>query len=152
MWDAGIGLAYEPLTAVEEAALAKISQRIANDDSVRRISSDRFRAEAPAGSRVGLANHKGKKLCRAGLAIDPGGTVVAAMMAGDMHVAPPDTLDRVAVGLVGASASDAEGLRARISDVWDGPGVHQADATMGVTTDDLLTAVTKAAAAAQGAA
>ena len=34
---------------------------------------------------------------------------------------------------------------------WLKGNVHQADATMGVTTEDLLTAVTKAAAAAQGA-
>jgi lipoate-protein ligase A len=148
---AGIDLVDEPLTEVEQAALVKISQRIASDDSVRRISSDRFRAEAPAGSRVGLANHKGKKLCRAGLAIDSDGTIVAAMMAGDMHVAPPDTLDRVAGALVGAPAADHDTLRARIAEVWDGPTIHQADATMGVTTDDLLRAVTKAAVAAQEA-
>jgi lipoate-protein ligase A len=147
---AGIDLINEPLTEVEQGALAKISQRIASDDSVRRISSDRFRAEAPVGTRVGLANHKGKKLCRAGVAIDASGTIVAAMMAGDMHVAPPDTLDQVAVALVGAPASDPDALRARIGGVWEAPAVHQADATMGVTTDDLLTAVTKAAAAAQG--
>jgi hypothetical protein len=149
---AGIDLVDEPLSDVEQAALTKISQRIASDDSVRRISSERFRAEAPRGSRVGLANHKGKKLCRAGLAIDSDGTVIAAMMAGDMHVAPPDTLDRIALALVGASASDTDTLRARITAVWDDPGIHQADTTMGVTTDDLLAAVTKAAAAAQGAA
>ena len=149
---AGIDLVDEPLTDVEQAALTKISQRIASDDSVRRISSERFRAEAPRGSRVGLANHKGKKLCRAGLAIDSDGTVIAAMMAGDMHVAPPDTLDRIALALVGASASDSDTLRARIAAVWDDPGVHQADATMGVTTDDLFATVTKAAGAAQGAA
>jgi lipoate---protein ligase len=145
---AGIELVDEPLTEVEQAALVKISQRIASDDSVRRISSERFRAEAPPGSRVGLANHKGKKLCRAGLAIDAKGTIVAAMMAGDMHVAPPDTLDRVALALVGALSADRDGLRARIAGVWEAPAVHQADATMGVTTDDLLAAVTKAAAAA----
>jgi lipoate---protein ligase len=149
---AGIELVDEPLSEVEQAALVKITQRIASDDSVRRISSERFRAEAPAGSRVGLANHKGKKLCRAGLAVDAAGTVVAAMMAGDMHVAPPDTLDQVAIALVGAQASDADDLRARIGGVWDAPTVHQADETMGITTDDLLTAVTKAAAAAQEAA
>jgi lipoate-protein ligase A len=148
---AGIELADEALTDVEAAALTKISQRIASDDSVRRISSERFRAEAPQGSRVGLANHKGKKLCRAGVAIDADGTIVAAMMAGDMHVAPPDTLDRVALALVGAAASDRDTLRGRIGEVWEGPTVHQADATTGVTTDDLLTAVMKAADAAQGA-
>jgi hypothetical protein len=66
------------------------------------------------------------------------------MMAGDMHVAPPDTLDRVGAALVGADATDGADLRARISAVWDADGVHQADTSTGVTTDDLLTAVTKA--------
>jgi lipoate-protein ligase A len=149
---AGIALVDEPLTEIEDAALVKVSGRIASDDTVRRVSSERFRAEAPTGSRVGLANHKGKKLCRAGVAIDASGTIVAAMMAGDMHVAPPDTLDRVALALIGAAGSDREALRARVGGVWDAPSVHQADATMGVTTDDLLAAVTKAAAAAQEAA
>jgi lipoate-protein ligase A len=149
--DAGLDVVDAPLSEVEQVALTKISNRIASDDSVRRISSERFRAEAPAGTRVGLANHKGKKLCRAGVAIDGSDTIVAALMAGDMHVAPPDTLDRVAAALVGASAGDPDDLRKRISSVWDEPGVRQADATMGVTSDDLLTAVSKAVATAQGA-
>ncbi|HWS47611.1 MAG TPA: hypothetical protein VN636_17250 [Acidimicrobiia bacterium] len=146
--DAGIVLKPGPLTDVEERALAKISNRIATDDSVRRISSDRFRAEAPLGARVGFGNHKGKKLARAGVAIDDTQHIAAAMMAGDMHVSPPDTLDRVAEALAGAPAGDPAELRARIARVWEAGGVHQADATMGVTTDDLLAAVNKAIAEA----
>jgi len=142
--DAGIAPNAGALTEVERGALVKISNRIATDDSVRRISSDRFRAEAPAGTHVGFANHKGKKLARAGVAVDKAGAIVAAMMAGDMHVSPPDTLDGVAAALVGAHAGDHMGLRHRIAQVWEADGVHQADATMGVTTDDLLTAVIKA--------
>ena len=148
---AGIELERDPMTEVERGALAKISQRIANDDQVRRISSERFAAEhAGAGVRVGFGNHKGRKLCRAGVAIGDDGRIDAAMMAGDMHVAPPDTLDRVAEALAGADAGDEPGLRDRIAAVWDADGVHQADATMGVTTDDLLAAVAKAVADAQG--
>lgn len=147
--DAGIDLDTTVMTDVERGALAKISQRIANDDQVRRISSDRFLAEHSApGVQVGLANHKGRKLCRAGVAIDTTGRLVAVMMAGDMHVAPADTLDAVGTALVGARADDTDELQARITAVWDADGVHQADATMGVTTDDLLTAVTKAVGAA----
>ena len=145
--DAGIELKADPLTDVETGALTKISGRIATDDSVRRISSDRFRAEAQAtGARVGFGNEKGKKLARAGVAIDAGGTITAAMMAGDMHVSPPDTLDNVARALVGAPAHDAAALRARIANIWEADGVHQADATMGVTTANLLAAVEKAVA------
>jgi lipoate-protein ligase A len=147
--DAGITLQSGGLTDVEQAALTKISHRIAGDDSVRRISSDRFRATAPAGTTIGFGNEKGKKLARAGVAIDGGGTIAAAMMAGDMHVAPPDTLDRVATALVGARAGDEAGLRERIAAVWEADGVQQADATMGVTTDDLLAAVCKAIRDAQ---
>lgn len=144
----GIRLETRPLSDVEQAALVKISNRIATDDSVRRISSDRFRADAPDGTKVGFGNHKGKKLARAGVAVDGDLTIAAAMMAGDMHVAPPDTLDLVAEALVGASTSDTADLRARIAAVWEADGVHQADATMGVTTDDLLAAVNKAIAEA----
>src|SRR5438445_357158 len=107
-------------------------------------SAERFRAGGPAGTRVGFANHKGKKLARAGVAVDAEGVIVAAMMAGDMHVSPPDTLDGVAAALVGAKTDDRANLRARIARVWEADGVHQADATMGVTTDDLLAAVDKA--------
>jgi lipoate-protein ligase A len=144
---AGVELVVEPLTDVERGALAKISQRIASDDQVRRISSARFASEHAA-ARVGFGNHKGRKLCRAGVALDADGRVVAAMMAGDMHVAPPDTLDRVGEALVGADTADPAQLRARISAVWDDAAVHQADTTTGVTTEDLLAAVTKAVGAA----
>jgi lipoate-protein ligase A len=151
--DAEITLDARELTDVEQAALKKISNRIATDDSVRRVSSERFRAEhEPIGRRVGFGNHKGRKLCRAGVALDDHGNVVAAMMAGDMHVAPPDTLDRVAATLVGADAADAAGLRSRIASVFEGADVHQADATTGVTTDDLLAAARKAVGDASGGA
>jgi lipoate---protein ligase len=142
--DAGVEPKADTLTDVERGALVKISNRIATDDSVRRISSDRFRADAPAGTRVGFGNHKGKKLARAGVAVDGTGVIVAAMMAGDMHVSPPDTLDGVAAALVGTRAHNRAELRDRIARTWEADGVHQADATMGVTTDDLLAAVDKA--------
>jgi len=57
-------------------------------------------------------------------------------------------MDRVAAALVGGSVDDTEGLRKRIASVFEGDDVHQADALMGVTTDDLLAAVEKAIAAA----
>lgn len=143
--DAGITLEERELTDVERAALKKISNRIATDDSVRRVSSERFRADhEPAGRRVGFGNHKGRKLCRAGVALDENGTVAAVMMAGDMHVSPPDTLDRVAAALVGADVADEGDLRARIASVLEAADVHQADATTGITSDDLHAAFRKA--------
>ncbi|HMF04681.1 MAG TPA: hypothetical protein VKH17_07700 [Acidimicrobiia bacterium] len=141
----GVSLEERELTDVERAALKKISNRFSTDDSVRRISSERFRAEhEPIGRRVGFGNHKGRKLCRAGAALDSAGTVTAAMTAGDMHVSPPDTLDRVAAALVGADASDDGDVRVRIASVLEAPDVHQADATTGITADDLHSAFRKA--------
>jgi lipoate---protein ligase len=145
---AGIAWAPGPFTDEERSRLSRGVAKVASDDWVKRISSDRFRAAAPAGSRLGFANHKGRKLCRAGVALDGEGTIVAAMLAGDMHVGPPDVIDRVAGALVGARSGDAAELRSRIATVFEAPDVHQADAIMGVTTDDLLTAVTGAVAAA----
>ena len=70
------------------------------------------------------------------------------MFAGDMHVGPPDVLDRCAAALVGRGADDGDDLRSRLAAVFEAPDVHQADAIMGVTTDDLLTALTGALAQA----
>ena len=146
---AGIELRDEPLSEDENRGVEKIAGKIARDESVRRISSERFRSQAPAGSKVGFGNEKGRKLCRAGVAIDSGGRIVAAMMAGDMHVGPPDVIDRTAAALVGADSRAAADLRARISGVFEADDVHQADDLMGVTTDDLLKAVKKAIAEAR---
>jgi lipoate-protein ligase A len=148
MADAGIELVRDGLNEGETKGVTKLAARVGAEESIRRVSSDRFRADAPTGSRVGLGNHKGRKLCRAGVALDGDGTVVAALMAGDMHVGPPDVLDRVAEALVGADADDADDLRRRIGSVFDAPDVTQADEVMGVTTDDLLAAVQRAVAAA----
>jgi len=148
---AGIELEPSDLNAGERHGLSKIGGRIGSDEMVRRISSARFTAEAPAGTVVGFGNHKGRKLCRAGVAIDGDGVVVAALMAGDMHVSPPDTIDRVASALVGAQSTNREDLRTRIASVFEGDDVHQAEAAMGVTTDDLLQAVDKAISSAKEA-
>ena len=112
---AGIELDAAPMTEVEQGALAKISQRIAT--TIRSGGSPPTASaqhHAP-GIQIGFANHKGRKLCRAGVAIDASGRIDAVMMAGDMHVAPADTLDGVGVALVGAAADDTEDLRARIA-------------------------------------
>jgi lipoate-protein ligase A len=149
--DAGFDVETSALSDEEQAAVAKISTRIGSDEAIRRISSSRFTADAPSGTRVGFGNYKGRKLCRAGVALDAGGTIVAALMAGDMHVSPPDTMDRIAAALVGAGAHDAADVRRRVAGVFEGDDVHQAEAAMGVTTDDLIAAIDKAVAAAEAA-
>jgi lipoate-protein ligase A len=146
----GVTLARQPLSDAEQQGLAKVSRKIADADELRRVSSERFRAAAPAGTAVGFGNHKGRKLVRAGVAVDEAGTIAAAMMAGDMHVAPPDTLDRIATALAGASASDPAELRARIAAVYEAPEIHRAETTA-VTTDDFLTALRHALADAGAA-
>jgi len=148
--DFGIELDPQPLTEQELAGMADMAEKVGSDRMIRRVSSERFAAEAPEGTRVGFGNHKGRKLCRAGVAVDTDGVIAKAMMAGDMHVGPPDTMKRVAEALVGGDASSTDDLRKRIASVFEGDDVHQADAMMGVTTDDLLAAVEKAAREATG--
>jgi lipoate-protein ligase A len=144
----GIELRPDTLGEGERKGVSKMSARVGSDEAIRRVSSDRFRADAPAGTRVGFGNHKGRKLCRAGLAVDVEGRIAAAMLAGDMHVSPPDTLDRSAAALIGASVHDRDDLRSRLASVFEGDDVHQAETAMGVTTDDLLAAVERARAEA----
>jgi lipoate-protein ligase A len=146
--DAGIELSPSELNEGERKGFGKMAERVGSDEFLRRVSSDRFQQDAPSGSKVGFANEKGRKLCRAGVAVDDEGTIVAAMMAGDMHVSPPDTMDRIAEALVGADSASGDDLRARIASMFEGDDVNQADEAMGVTTDDLLAAVQKAVAAA----
>jgi lipoate-protein ligase A len=146
--DAGIELCPSELSDEERAGVEKVATAMRADGFVRRVSSERFRADAPPGTRVGFGNVKGRQLCRAGVAVDDDGVVVAALLAGDMHVSPPDVLDRVAARVVGTAASDGDGLRAHVAEVFEAPDVSQADAVMGVTTDDLLGALLRAVAAA----
>lgn len=146
--DAGIVVESMPAPKLDDTVLNKVRRKIASDDAVRKISSERFAAEHPA-ERVGFGNHKGRKLVRIGVALDAGGTVVAAMVSGDLHVSPPDTLDRIAGALERVPSDDATALRTRIAAVLDADDVHQADATMGVTTDDFLAALTTAIATAR---
>jgi lipoate-protein ligase A len=147
----GIELTASELSDGERHGLSKIGARIGGDEMVRRISSARFTADAPDDTSVGFGNHKGRKLCRAGVAVDTNRVIVDALMAGDMHVSPPDTMDRVAAALVGASVDDCDDLRRRIASVFEGDDIRQAESAMGVTTDDLLSAVGKAIDTASGA-
>lgn len=144
--DAGIALDPAPLTDEERAGIRDLNAILGSDDFVRRVSSERFATDAPDASRVGFGNHKGRKLCRAGVALADDGTIVAAMMAGDMHVSPPDIIDNVADALIGARPDDDADLKTRIAGVFESDGVDQAGDTMGVTTDDLLAAVRRAVA------
>jgi lipoate---protein ligase len=144
---AGIDVSAEPLTDEERSGMAEIAEKVGSERMLRRVSSERFASDAPEDTKVGFGNHKGRKLCRAGVALDDNGQIVAAMMAGDMHVSPPDTMKRIAQALVGGDSSDLADVRGRIAAVFDGEDVHQADAMMGITTDDLVAAVEKAVSA-----
>ena len=144
----GIELEPSELSDGERKGFTRTAERVGSDAHLRRVSSRAFAEEASPTDRVGFANHKGRKLCRAGVSLDATPTIVAAMMAGDMHVSPPATMDDVARALVGARADDVADVRSRIASVFERAEVTQADAMMGVTTDDLLSAVIKAVDAA----
>jgi lipoate-protein ligase A len=147
----GIELRPDRLGPGEAKGFAKLSERVRSPGSIRRISSERFTAAAPPGCAVGFGNHKGRKLCRAGVALDGDGVIAAAMFAGDMHASPPDVLEQLSAAVQGAGGTDTDDLRARISGVWESGEVVQADDNMGVTTDDLLSATARAVDAARQA-
>ena len=142
---AGLELDPSPYSPEEERVTGDFVAAVRSDDFIRRISSERFRAEAPAGTRVGFANVKGKKLVRAGVALDEAGTIVRAMVAGDMHVSPPDAMDRTAAALEQANAGDREDLLARVRGIFEQPDLVQADAAAGITPEDVVEAVERAA-------
>lgn len=143
------GLSLDPtgFTAEEDLGTKGFADTVSADDYVRRVSTERFRAGAPAGSRVGFANLKARKLVRAGVALQDG-EIVAAMMAGDMHLSPPDALDRIASSLVGARVDDRADLVSRVEMVLAEPDVDQPDQAAGITAEDCAEAVQLAARAA----
>ncbi|MEX2555279.1 MAG: hypothetical protein WEB06_06590 [Actinomycetota bacterium] len=140
---AGLELDPSPFTADESGIVQQFVDSVTSEDFIRRISSGRFRAEAPTGTKVGFANVKGKKLVRAGVALDDRGSIVRALVAGDMHVSPPEAIDGVAAALAGADVADREELLQRVTTVF--AGIEQPDAAAGITPNDIVEAVLKAA-------
>ena len=131
-------------SAEEDQGTQGFVDHVSSDEYVTRVSSARFAATAPAGSRVGLANLKAKKLVRAGVALDDEGTIVRALMAGDMHLSPPEAMDRVAEALVGEAADDRDGLLTVVRAVFAQPDIDQPDEAAGITPEDCVEAVSLA--------
>ena len=142
---AGLGLEPSPYTPEELNITDQFVASVRSDEFVRRISSERFRTEASAGHRVGFANVKGKKLVRAGVELDEGGTIIRALIAGDMHTSPPDSIDRVSESLAGANVGDREDLLTQVRSVFDQPDFVQPDLAAGITPEDVVEAVERAA-------
>jgi lipoate-protein ligase A len=138
------GLSFDPtgFTADEDVGTKGFVQTVSADDWVRRVSSERFKTQAGPGARVGFANFKAKKLVRAGVELD-GDVIARAMVAGDMHVSPPEAMDNVAAALEGASISDRADLLARVKQVF--ATVEQPDEAAGITPDDVVETVVLAA-------
>jgi len=132
-------------TAEEDLGTKGFVDTVSADDYIRRVSTERFRGSVPAGTRAGFANVKGKKLVRAGVALDGSSRIAAAMMAGDMHVSPPEAMDRMAAALVDADVNDRDELVRRARAVLDEPDVTQPDETAGITPEDCAEAVQLAA-------
>ena len=142
---AGLELDPSAFTDAESGIVDQFVESVTTEEFIKRISSERFRAERPAGTRVGFANVKGKKLVRAGVALDDGGMIARAFVAGDMHVSPPDAIDRVASALEGANAGDREEMLGRVRAVFEQPDVDQPDLAAGITPEDVVEAVVRAA-------
>jgi lipoate-protein ligase A len=144
---AHLPLEDDTFTPDEEAGTKDFVNIVSAPDWIRRISSTRFADEALPGSRVGFADYKAKKLVRAGLALHEDGTILAAMIAGDMHISPPDVMDRVAKSLVQANVNDPDELLRRMRLVFDHPDTDQPDQAAGITSEDCVEAVLRAAKA-----
>lgn len=138
---AGLDFEPTPFTPEEDRIAGDFAATVSADDWVRRVSTGRFRNEAAPGARTGFANLKAKKLIRCGVELDAGGALVRVMVAGDMHVSPPDAMDRIAAALAGADPADREDLVGRVRAVLAQPDVDQADAAAGITAEDVVDCV-----------
>ena len=141
-------LSFDPtgFTAEEDVGTKGFVKTVSADDWIRRVSSERFRAQAAPTAKVGFANVKAKKLVRAGVELN-GDVIARAFVAGDMHVSPPESMDNVAVALDGASITDRDDLVARVKKVFE--TIEQPDEAAGITPDDVVETVLLAASNAR---
>ena len=134
-----------PITPQEDENVAGFVSTVSADDWIHRVSTSRFVSSTPGGCATGFANVKGKKLVRAGVALGDDGVIVQAMLGGDMHVSPPDAMDRVAVAVEGARADDRAELLLRARAIFESPEFSQPDAAAGITPEDCVEAIQLAA-------
>ncbi|MCC7078189.1 MAG: lipoate--protein ligase family protein [Acidimicrobiia bacterium] len=125
----------------ELAGTEDFVQLMASEEQLMRISSRRFVAEAGSDVTTGLAYHKANKLVRAGVALDAGGCIVSALLAGDMIMSPPDVMDRAAAALHHVDSRDVVAVRRALAGVLEAGDVTQADDHMGISVDDVAHAV-----------
>ena len=137
-------LAFDPtgFTAEEDVGTKGFVKTVSAEDWIRRVSSERFKAHASPGARVGFANVKAKKLVRAGVELN-GDVITRAFVAGDMHVSPPESMDNVASALDGASIADPDDLLARVKKIFE--TIEQPDEAAGITPEDVVETVLLAA-------
>lgn len=133
-----VDLSPEGASAEEDANAQSFAELVSSREWVTRVSSSRFTATAPPSTCVGFANHKGRKLVRAGVAVDGAGVLRAVMLAGDMHLSPPEVIDDLARSLVGCMPDETG---PRVEAALSAPGVEQADVHLGVTTADFVAAL-----------
>ena len=137
-------LAFDPtgFSAEEDVGTKGFVQTVSADGWIKRVSSEHFRHHAEPGARVGFANLKSKKLVRAGVELN-GDVITRALVAGDMHVSPPESMDNVAAALEGAPIGDKDELLARVKKVFE--TVEQPDEAAGITPEDIVEALQLAA-------
>ena len=138
------GLAFDPtgFTAEEDVGTKGFVQTVSADDWIRRVSSEHFRHHAEPSARVGFANLKSKKLVRAGVELNRD-VITRALVAGDMHVSPPESMDNVAAALANANITDRDDLLSRVKKVFE--TVEQPDEAAGITPEDIVEALELAA-------
>ena len=148
MADAGVDLEPSELNEGERKGWPRVSTRVGDPEMVRRVSSERFVAERPGGLGSGWPTTRAASSAGPAWPSTPTAPWSTRSWPATCTCRRPTPSTASPPSWSAPAADDPDDLRRRISSVFDQPEVTQAEQLMGVTTDDLLAAVTKAIAVA----
>lgn len=130
----------------EEEELARTVSFFESETWIKRLSTKRICAQAPAGSRVGVAAYKSRKLIKASLIVGARGEIWDCLLTGDFYWRPQPTISSLGAlqyfreALRGLSVSEEQELKKALEEVFSRPDFEMPL----IQPRDLLRAIQKA--------
>jgi lipoate-protein ligase A len=142
----GVKVEEARLSLEEERVWSRYLEVLKSDDFKFRRSTRRFMESMPPGARYGFAQIKYRKLVQGHVAVEPGGTIRAAMITGDFQVIPADADEEFAQLAIGRRPGDYEEAAREARRLVEERGY----VIVGATPEDFIKPLFKAAEEASG--
>lgn len=146
LFDSDDEITVETWSDEEARFLDRMRPFFESDTWLNRVSTSRMARQAPEEYHVGTGAHKARKLVKASVVVDDGGTIHDALLSGDLYIRPQPTITRGGVlenlgdALIGIDPGDETALTDALTAVYDRYDVE----SPGVDPEDIVVAVMKA--------